>query len=164
MRSPSGQRFQIEAKCLIIWDLYNVKNLIHQHHTDLRLPYRNDAKIAKICNLWTFWPVIPLINHLFKIRQKSLFARCSIDVKSATLGKKAFLSDSEEMAYWLNYRLKCPEVTDFCYFGIIPIYLNCFRFPYGIQESITKDYYKIKCVLLAEAQHRRQHSAFRSGR
>ncbi len=31
----------------------------------LRLPHRNDAKIAKILNLWTFWP----INHLFKIRQ-----------------------------------------------------------------------------------------------
>ena len=30
----------------------------------LRLPYyRNDAKIGKIYNLWTFWPVI----HLLKI-------------------------------------------------------------------------------------------------
>ncbi len=35
----------------------------------LRLPYRNDAEIAKFCDLWTFWPVIQLINHLFKIRQ-----------------------------------------------------------------------------------------------
>ncbi len=25
---------------------------------DLRLPHRNDAKIAKICNLWTFWLVM----------------------------------------------------------------------------------------------------------
>ena len=35
----------------------------------LRLPYRNDAKIAEICNLWTFWPVnvIQPISHLFKI-------------------------------------------------------------------------------------------------
>ena len=31
----------------------------------LRLPHRNDAKIAKICNLRTFWLVIHLINHLF---------------------------------------------------------------------------------------------------
>ncbi len=28
----------------------------------LRLPHRNDAKIAKICNLWIFWPVIQPIN------------------------------------------------------------------------------------------------------
>ncbi len=31
----------------------------------LRLPYRNDAEIANFCNLWTFWPVTQLINHLF---------------------------------------------------------------------------------------------------
>ncbi len=37
----------------------------------LRLPCRNEAEIAKFCNLWTFWPVIQLINHLFKIRQKT---------------------------------------------------------------------------------------------
>ncbi len=29
--------------------------------------YRNDAKIAKNRNLWTFWPVIRPINHLLKI-------------------------------------------------------------------------------------------------
>ncbi len=29
----------------------------------LRLPYRNDARIAKICNLWTFWLVIQLMNQ-----------------------------------------------------------------------------------------------------
>ncbi len=28
----------------------------------LRLPDSYDAKIAKICNLWTFWPVIQLIK------------------------------------------------------------------------------------------------------
>ena len=37
----------------------------------LRLPHRNDAEMAKICNLWTFWLVFQLINHLFKIRQKA---------------------------------------------------------------------------------------------
>ncbi len=36
----------------------------------LRVLARYDAKIAKICNFWTFWPVIQLINHLFKIRKK----------------------------------------------------------------------------------------------
>ncbi len=38
----------------------------------LRSPQRNDAKMAKICNLWTFWLVIQLINHLFKIQKKAL--------------------------------------------------------------------------------------------
>ena len=28
----------------------------------LGIPNSYDAKIAKICNLWTFWPVIQLIN------------------------------------------------------------------------------------------------------
>ncbi len=37
----------------------------------LRLPYRSDARIAKLCNLWTFWLVIQLMNHLFKIRHKA---------------------------------------------------------------------------------------------
>ncbi len=70
----------------------------------LRLPYRNDAEIAKFCNLWTFWPVILLINHLFKIRQK------------------AFLSDFKNIPYWLNYKPKHPKVAEFCYFSIIPIW------------------------------------------
>ena len=46
--------------------------------------------LAKICNFWTIWPVIQLLNYLFKIRQKSfcltdknLFVQCSIHVKSA---------------------------------------------------------------------------------
>ncbi len=55
----------------------------------LRLPYWNDAEIAKFCNLWMFWPVIQLINHLFKIRQK--------------------------IPYWLNYRPKRPKVASFLY-------------------------------------------------
>ncbi len=37
----------------------------------LRIPDSYDAKIAKIGNFWKFWPVIQLINHLFKIRQKA---------------------------------------------------------------------------------------------
>ncbi len=38
-----------------------------------------------------------------------------------SVGQKCFLSDFEKMVYWPNYRSKCPEVADFCYFGIIPI-------------------------------------------
>ncbi len=41
----------------------------------LRLPHRNDAKIAKICILWTFWLVTQLINHLFKIQKKRPFCK-----------------------------------------------------------------------------------------
>ncbi len=33
----------------------------------LRLPHRNDAKIAGIYNFWTFWPVIQQIRDLFEI-------------------------------------------------------------------------------------------------
>ncbi len=27
---------------------------------------RHEAETAKICNFWTFWPVVQLINDLFK--------------------------------------------------------------------------------------------------
>ena len=37
----------------------------------LRIPDSYDAKIANIRNFWKLWPVIQLINHLFKIRQKA---------------------------------------------------------------------------------------------
>ncbi len=40
----------------------------------LRIPDSYDAKIAKICNFWTFWPVIQLINHLFKCYFKNVTA------------------------------------------------------------------------------------------
>ena len=50
-----------------------INNVNQCENLPLRLPHRNDAKIAKIRNLWTFWPVIQPINHLFKIRQKGLF-------------------------------------------------------------------------------------------
>ena len=55
----------------------------------LRIPDSYDAKITKKCNLWTFWPVIQLINHLFKIWQKGLFRRCkkcSYILKVASVG------------------------------------------------------------------------------
>ncbi len=29
------------------------------------------AKTAQISNLWTFWPIIPLISDLFKFQQKT---------------------------------------------------------------------------------------------
>ncbi len=33
----------------------------------LRILATFEAKIVKICNFWTFEPVIPLITHLFEI-------------------------------------------------------------------------------------------------
>ena len=65
----------------------------------LRLLDTYASEIAKICDLKTFWPLIQLINHLFKIRQKG------------------FLSDFEKLLYQLNYKPECPEVANFCYFG-----------------------------------------------
>ncbi len=49
----------------MLWGTWN--NII----TDLRILASYAAKIAKICNFWTFWPVIQLINHLFKFRWKA---------------------------------------------------------------------------------------------
>ncbi len=42
------------------------KNTDHSPH-GLRIPDSYDAKIAEICNLWTFWPAIQLTNRLFRI-------------------------------------------------------------------------------------------------
>ncbi len=38
---------------------------------NLRIPAMYEVKNSKICNFWTFWPVIQLMNHLFQIRQKA---------------------------------------------------------------------------------------------
>ncbi len=43
-----------------------------------------EVKNSKICNFWTFWPVIQLINHLYgiitklstKISRSAVFASC----------------------------------------------------------------------------------------
>ena len=60
-------------KQILVFDTEHIP-LKSDHHclSILRLLHRNDAKIAKICNFWTLWPVIQPINHLFKIRQKAL--------------------------------------------------------------------------------------------
>ncbi len=48
---------------------------------DLRIPDSYDAKIAKICYLWTLLPAIRLKDHIFETQQKS------------------FLSDFEKIVY-----------------------------------------------------------------
>ena len=80
---------------------------IGYHGYVLRIPDSYDAKIAKICYLWTLLPVIQLKDHIFEIRQTS--------------DKKAFLSDFEKMVYKVNYRPERPEMAVFCYFCIITI-------------------------------------------
>ncbi len=47
-----------------------------------------ETKNSKICNFWTFWPVIQLINHLFKMRQKD----CIITELSAKISRRAGFS------------------------------------------------------------------------
>ena len=63
----------------------------------LRLPYRNDTKIAEICKLWTFCPVIQPICHLFII-WKNAFCPMLYRYIYGALGKGLF-SDFEEMVY-----------------------------------------------------------------
>ncbi len=48
---------------------------------------RYEAKIAKICNFWTFRLVIQLRKQLFKIRHLW------------SIGQKGFLSDFEKIVY-----------------------------------------------------------------
>ncbi len=56
-----------------------------------RLPHRNDAKIAKICNLWTFWLVGQLIDHLFKIQKKVFLPNAPYMEKNAMTTSKISL-------------------------------------------------------------------------
>ncbi len=95
--------------------------------TMLRILASYEAKTAKISNYWTFWPASQLINHFFKIEQKTFCSTLhrSVWVMSLyflhlwTVGEKVFSSDFEKMAYELNYRPECPEVDDFCCFCLI---------------------------------------------
>ena len=55
-------------------------------HWNLRLLDTYAIKVAKICDPKTFWPLIQLINHLFKIRQKANFCyflkhRCLVTLR-----------------------------------------------------------------------------------
>ena len=43
----------------------------------LRMPDSYDAKIAKICYLWTLCPEIQLKDHIFEIRQKAFLPKGS---------------------------------------------------------------------------------------
>ncbi len=42
--------------------------------TPLRIPDSYDAKLTKMCNLWTFWPVIQLITHLAQLEKISRYS------------------------------------------------------------------------------------------
>ncbi len=61
---------------IILNTLYTVcRSCLSTSQIFLRILASYEAKIAKICNFWAFWPVIQLIYHLFKIRQKAFFVR-----------------------------------------------------------------------------------------
>ena len=45
------------------------RNMFNGKSPHLRILAMQKAKNSKIRNFWTFWSVIQLINHLFKIRQ-----------------------------------------------------------------------------------------------
>ena len=121
------------------WSSYqNLDQNMHlvNWHCYLRLAHRNDAKIAKSLQPQDVLACNSANKPSYQNPTKSLFAQCSVDVKSAvtdaalkislhflhlwSVWQKAFLSDFEKMVYWLHYRPQCPEVPDFCYFGIIP--------------------------------------------
>ncbi len=80
----------MSANCVTVSRIFWFLGLHMYLH--LRLPHRNDAKIAEICNLWT---LILVCKACFWIL------------------KRWFIS--------YNYKLKRPEVAGFCYFGIIPM-------------------------------------------
>ena len=61
---------------------------VHNNPSDLRILARSEAKIAKICNFWTLWPVIQLVNHLFKIRQKAFLPNAPYRADAAYVCKK----------------------------------------------------------------------------
>ncbi len=51
-------------------------------HSRLRLLDTYASKIANICDLKTFWPLIQLINHLFNVQKLQIFAIFEAKVSS----------------------------------------------------------------------------------
>ncbi len=58
--APVVKSVSIVMSIHIISCIYSLEAKILRH---LRVPHRNDGKIAKFGNLGTFWLVIQLINH-----------------------------------------------------------------------------------------------------
>ncbi len=57
----SSLKTTISYKCLTRWLHISLRHSSRY----LRIPDSYDAKIAKICNCWTFWPVIQLISTFY---------------------------------------------------------------------------------------------------
>ncbi len=68
LTSPYGLFFLLKQICTYLW-------------RSLRIPAMYEVKNSKICNFWTFWPVIQLINHLFQIRQKAFLKKLPLQVR-----------------------------------------------------------------------------------
>ncbi len=112
-------------------------------------------EIAKICGLWTFWPVIQVINHLFKFRQKDadflLFLKhrclvtltcCNVKIHSILyiLHVKVFVVGYPRSGYWLTWWICLVMFAGFCRRPcpyrhatiLIWAYLGIFQYPVWI--------------------------------
>ncbi len=58
----SSNTKQKEIPC-ILDELIPLRLALRIEQEGLRIPDSYDAKLAKIYIIWTFWPVIELINH-----------------------------------------------------------------------------------------------------
>ncbi len=82
--------FILFISLMVLW--YERWSMFSDDEATLRLPHRNNAGIAKICNLWPFWLVIQLINNPFKIWQEAFCPmlyrcrKCSNILKLASVG------------------------------------------------------------------------------
>ncbi len=106
------KKFSIDFHLKYFYYLFSFLSIYNILYVLLSLPHRNDAEIAKICNLWTFWLAIQLIFHLFKIHKKAFLPnapymkKCNDILKISlhflhlwSIGQKGFLSDFEKMVY-----------------------------------------------------------------
>ena len=51
----------------------------------LRIPAMYEVKNSKICNFWTFWPVIQLINHLFRFWKNGIITELSTKISNSAV-------------------------------------------------------------------------------
>ncbi len=87
--------------------IWNIRNA-----ASLRILASYEAKTARMSNFWTFWAIIQLIIHLFKIQQKAfLKSHCTFYIYGA-LGKKAFC---RILKRWIVSLIiaQCPDVANY---------------------------------------------------
>ena len=62
-----------EKSVFFLWPIDHQAHYRQKNWRNLRIPDTYEAKIEKIGNFRTFWPVIQLKNHLFKIQKKMVY-------------------------------------------------------------------------------------------